>query len=106
MSKTFLQLVIPKVDSELQAPPCTKVDPELFFPTSESSEYQAQIRAAKTVCRRCPIATRLACLEFGLETEDKHAILGGTTPGERFVIRNKRIARAERDAAQREKKAA
>lgn len=97
MSKTFLQLVIPKIDSELQAPPCTKRDPELFFPVSYQGGYEQQIKEAKAVCRSCPIATRIACLEFALETGDQHAILGETTPGERYVIRSKRIARAERD---------
>jgi WhiB family redox-sensing transcriptional regulator len=103
MSKTFLTLVIPAPGSNTQPPPCTNEDPELFFPTSESPDYQPQIRRAKAVCRKCPITTKTNCLEFALETGDKHAILGGTTPSERNVIHAKRIKRAEREAARRER---
>lgn len=103
MSKTFLSLVIPLPDSGQKPPPCTTEEPELFFPTSEGVEYQHQIRQAKAVCRKCPLATKANCLEFALETGDKWAILGGTTPSERTVIHAKRIKRAEREAARRER---
>ena len=103
MSKTFLQLVIPLPDSGTPAPPCTNEDPELFFPDSEIPEHQPQIARAKAVCRKCPTETRINCLEFALETGDKFAILGGTTPSERNSIHAKRIKKAERDAARKER---
>ena len=106
MSKTFLALVMPLPDSGQKPPPCTNEDPELFFPTSESPNYAAQIREAKAVCRKCPINTRNNCLEFALETGDKWAILGGTTPSEREVMRQRRHRKAEvearREAVRRE----
>lgn len=91
MSKTFLRLVIPLPDSGQMAPPCTNEDPELFFPTSEAPDYQPQIRQAKDVCRNCPM--KFACLEFALDTNDKWAILGGTTPSERTALQARRDAR-------------
>lgn len=104
MSKAFLTLVIPSPASGQKPPPCTSEEPELFFPTSEGPEYQHQIRQAKAVCRKCPLATKLNCLEFALETNDKWAILGGTTPSERSVIHAKRLKKAERDEARRARK--
>lgn len=91
MSKAILTLVIPEPGSGQKPPPCTKEDPELFFPTSEAPDYQPQIRRAKAVCRKCPM--KFACLEFALETGDKWAILGGTTPSERTVLQQRRAAR-------------
>jgi WhiB family redox-sensing transcriptional regulator len=78
--KTFLQLVTN------ERPPCTKEDPELFFPISYmTDDYRFQIQQAKAVCKSCPIAA--ACLEFALDVEDGFAILGGMTPGERQRIK-------------------
>ena len=104
MSKTFLTLVIPAPDSGQQPPPCTNEEPELFFPDSEIPEHQPQIAQAKAVCRKCPITTRVNCLEFALETGDKWAILGGTTPSERNAIHAKRIKKAEREAKRKYQK--
>lgn len=93
MSKTFLSLVIPAPDSGTQPPPCTKEEPELFFPLSYTEGHEYQIEEAKAVCRGCPL--KFACLEFALDTGDKYAILGGTTPPEREAMRQKRAARDE-----------
>lgn len=91
-SKAFLQ----KIADE--PPPCVLIgDPELFFPTSYGDEYRFQIRQAKEVCRNCPLIA--ACLEFALETGDQHAVIAGTTPAERDIIRKRRNEREERRAA-------
>jgi WhiB family redox-sensing transcriptional regulator len=88
--KTFLQLVAN------EKPPCTKEDPELFFPISYMGGDDFQIRQAKAVCKSCPIA--VACLEFALEVEDGFAILGGMTPGERQRIKFQQSFRQRRAA--------
>lgn len=88
-SKSFLQAVADTL------PPCTSEDPELFFP-SYHEENIFQIKQAKAVCRKCNISN--ACLEFALETGDRYAVLGGTTPAERDTMR-KRMAEQERRAA-------
>ena len=101
MSKTFLRLVIPEPDSGVKPPPCTNEEPELFFPDSEIADHQHQIRQAKAVCRKCPMIAN--CLEFALETGDKWAILGGTTPSERTVIQQRRQRKAEREEKRKRK---
>lgn len=68
---------------------CTNVDPEIFFPTITSAYNSAEgvvpvgysAAAAKRICRGCPVIGE--CLQFALDTGDKHAILAGTTPEER-----------------------
>lgn len=97
MSKDILKLVIPEPGTGVAPPPCTNEDPELFFPDSEAEHNQLQIKQAKAVCRKCPM--KFACLEFALETDDKWAILGGTTPSERSALqarRDKQKSRSEK----------
>jgi WhiB family redox-sensing transcriptional regulator len=91
-SKSFLRLVM---DEENPAP-CTKEDPELFHPVSYQGGNDLQIKQAKAVCKVCPITTRLACLEYAMETGDQYGIFGATTPLERDDIRRKRAERAQR----------
>jgi WhiB family redox-sensing transcriptional regulator len=79
-TKAFLQAV---ADTP---PPCTSRDPELFFP-NYSNESLFAVKMAKKVCATCPLMN--ACFEFGLETEDGYAILGGTTPAERTAIKKR-----------------
>lgn len=76
-SKTFLQLV------QDTPPPCTEVDPELFFRGGNQHHNETHEQEAKAVCRKCPIHMRKACLDFAIETDDQWAILGGKTPTER-----------------------
>lgn len=91
-SKAFLQ----KVADE--PPPCVTVnDPEMFFPKGWGDEHTFQIKQAKRVCSKCPLIAD--CLEFALETEDQHAILAMTTPGDRAGIIRRREERKERRAA-------
>jgi WhiB family redox-sensing transcriptional regulator len=75
--KGFLQMV---TDTP---PPCTKVDPELFFAAADQTTTIRNALAAKKVCATCPLI--FACLRFALETNDQFAILGGKTPNERAV---------------------
>lgn len=54
------------------------IDPELFFPVSDSAP---QVAAAKVVCARCPVVAR--CLDWALRAGEPVGIWGGTTPEER-----------------------
>lgn len=56
--------------------PCTRVDPEVFFPDpSESAE------PARQVCRGCGV--RAQCLEFALANDVRFGVWGGLSEAER-----------------------
>lgn len=64
---------------------CRDQDPELFFPAAtDGPAYEAQVAAAKSVCRRCPV--RVACLRDALQRVP-HGIAGGLTESERRAVR-------------------
>lgn len=92
-SKAFLRQIVD------EPPPCTDEDPELFSPISYNGEHEFQVRLAKSVCRKCPLSIKAGCLEFALETNDQHTVMGGTTPSEREVIRKRRAKNEERRQA-------
>lgn len=77
--KAFLELII--TDTK---PACVEVgvEPEWFFPVGPAREIHEEL--AKQVCQRCPVATE--CLQFGIDTGDAWAIMGGMTPEERRVF--------------------
>ena len=89
-------------------PPCSQVDPELFFPKEEefhgilvSSNYYDEA-GAKKVCEPCPYKAR--CLEYALSEGEKIiGIWGGTTEGERRRIR-RQIASARNRSGKKEVK--
>lgn len=62
------------------------VDPELFFPVSESGPAAGQVAAAKAVCAGCPVAGD--CLGWALRAGEATGIWGGTTPAERRLLRD------------------
>ncbi|RWZ78425.1 MAG: WhiB family transcriptional regulator [Candidatus Microsaccharimonas sossegonensis] len=67
---------------------CAKTDPELFFPTGETSKHDLdQIQGAKAFCVRCLVKER--CLEYALETHQAFGVWGGMSTAERkaFVRR-------------------
>lgn len=99
--KDFLQLLNDKADAGEPAP-CTTQEPEMFFPhmTPSVPENAQAIEDAKAVCRNCPIIAN--CLEFAMETEDKWAIMGGTSPADRTLIAMKRESRREKQRRQNE----
>ena len=75
--KAFLELIITD-----KKPACVGVEPELFFPIGPDRELHETL--AKQVCARCPVARE--CLQFGIETGDNWAIMGGMTPEERRLL--------------------
>ena len=56
---------------------CRTADPEIFHAPDRAE-------AAKGYCRSCAVTT--ACLAWALEINDTHAVLGGTTAGERAAM--------------------
>lgn len=74
-------------------------DPELFFPVGGSGPALRDVREAKAVCCRCPVATQ--CLEWALETEQSTGVWGGTSETERAAL-----SRASRRRARNAKRRA
>jgi WhiB family redox-sensing transcriptional regulator len=62
------------------------IDPEWFFPLTESGAGARQVAAAKAVCARCPVAAQ--CLAWAAGTGEPAGIWGGTTPEERRLLRH------------------
>lgn len=61
-------------------------DPNMFFPFGADIPYMSETvcREAKKLCASCPV--KQECLEWALEHEE-HGIWGGSTPGERRLLR-------------------
>lgn len=69
---------------------CRGTDPEAFFPTAEDGPvYDAQVAAAKAICRGCPV--RAECLEEAL-ARMPFGVAGGLTPEERRGARPPRVS--------------
>lgn len=66
------------------------IDPELFFPVSESGSAVPQIAAAQAVCARCPVAAD--CLASALRAGEPSGIWGGTTSAERRLLRREQLS--------------
>jgi WhiB family transcriptional regulator, redox-sensing transcriptional regulator len=60
---------------------CLSVDPELFFPISDSGPSLSQVTRAKAVCAGCEVQPE--CLAFAVRTRQNHGIWGGMTKDER-----------------------
>jgi WhiB family transcriptional regulator, redox-sensing transcriptional regulator len=63
---------------------CRSAEPELFFPISSKGRSEADAARARRVCQSCPV--RAACLEYALETRQRHGIWGGLTEDERHQL--------------------
>lgn len=68
---------------------CLEVDPEMFFPKSESDGRTpaSQIADAVKVCAGCPVADQ--CLAYALRNREEHGIWGGLT-GRQLTRLNRR----------------
>lgn len=65
---------------------CRGSSPEIFYP---SPDDDSEAELAKAVCEGCPV--RQPCLEFALNTREKHGVWGGLTERERRrVLRQRR----------------
>ncbi|MCX5052485.1 MULTISPECIES: WhiB family transcriptional regulator [unclassified Streptomyces] len=72
---------------------CLRVDPELFFPISNSGPTLRQIDDAKAVCGRCPVARQ--CLDWAVRVGQVDGIWGGTTESERRAMRGRELPRTQ-----------
>ena len=66
---------------------CRDEDPELFFPTGNSGPALHQIREAKSVCRRCPVAS--TCLTWALSSGQDAGVWGGMSEDERRALKRR-----------------
>ena len=66
---------------------CRDVDADLFFPAGNTGAAVGHIKAAKAVCRRCPV--QAACLRFALETHQEAGVWGGQDEDERRKLRRR-----------------
>ena len=66
------------------------IDPETFSPVDAGSAYSPGARAAKAICRHCPVVRD--CLLDALDGGDDHTIRGGLTARERRQLRNRSAA--------------
>ncbi|MDD7942567.1 WhiB family transcriptional regulator [Actinomycetospora lutea] len=70
---------------------CRNHDPELFFPPDDgqglddAAAVQAQVAAARHVCRFCPVQRE--CLAWALDSGEDHGVWAATIPGERRLMR-------------------
>lgn len=70
---------------------CRRVDPETFFPVSETGEQEA-----KAVCAGCPVQAR--CREWALATGQDAGVWGGLTDTERRALKRDQVAAPRRTA--------
>lgn len=67
----------------IQNPPCSEVDPNIFYPEGDGSH--AKTMQAKRICGSCPLV--ISCLNTALANNEEYGIWGGSTPAERKAIR-------------------
>ncbi|MDP9846654.1 WhiB family redox-sensing transcriptional regulator [Streptosporangium lutulentum] len=61
---------------------CREIDPEVFFPLTQSAEHEAR---AKAVCERCPVLKE--CRAYAIREGEPEGIWGGLTVKERRGLR-------------------
>lgn len=76
---------------------CREVDADLFFPVGTTGNAVVQISNAKAVCNAC--ASKDACLEFALMTNQDSGVWGGKSEEERRAMRRLRAANRKAKAA-------
>ena len=60
---------------------CRDADPELFFPEDHPLSARTRVKAAKLICRSCPVSA--TCLNWALADGQEAGIWGGLTEYER-----------------------
>ena len=71
---------------------CLDYHPDLWF-----SDNRNAIDRAKEICAGCPV--RDLCLQWALDTRERHGVFGGQTFGERANILRRAKYQADRGAA-------
>lgn len=57
--------------------PCTKVEPDTFFPDLPGNGVYGQVQAAAQVCATCPSATRAKCAQRAIDGNDYYGVWAG-----------------------------
>ena len=75
---------------------CRDADPELFFPDADTRSARERVKAARLICRCCPV--RVTCLSWALASGQEAGIWGGLTEDERRRLhrRGSRVREAHR----------
>ncbi|HMD92459.1 MAG TPA: WhiB family transcriptional regulator [Trebonia sp.] len=68
---------------------CQDADPELFFPDGDMGSARARAKAAKLICRGCPV--RATCLSWVLANGQEAGIWGGLTEDERRRLHRRAV---------------
>ena len=76
------------VKNEIVNAPCQEkgVDPETFFPDPTDT---AKIHLAKSICGKCDVVTKSACLSFAFTHSINYGVFGGLTEDERKSVKRK-----------------
>lgn len=83
-----MSLNLPKPPSWVEDAICKPDDDWAFFPAHGGPDHA---QAAKTICRRCPVA--LACLTYALDFGPRlEGVWGGTTAEERRAALERRAS--------------
>lgn len=72
---------------------CATESPDDFFPVGTGPSARAQARRAKAVCAECVVRDR--CLQWALENDIRHGVLGGLDEEERVALRAPRPRSAD-----------
>ena len=64
--------------------------PDAFFIDEGDPNVRYKTKVAKEICSHCPI--RFLCLEYALESKERHGIWGGMSVPERDSLRKRRQA--------------
>lgn len=67
--------------------PCSKGDPEIFFPDPADENARFKEQVAKDICATCPYV--LECLSWALHHPDEQGIWGGANEKERRSTRRR-----------------
>ena len=69
---------------------CTGVFTELFFYANKQGHSENDVKAGLEICSTCPVTKQ--CLKFAFDTDDRFAVLGGTTPAQRRMMLGRETA--------------
>ena len=81
---------MPAPHSWMERAACTGMFTELFFYQSGPGHTEIDVKAGLDTCRTCPVTQQ--CLKFAFDTDDRFAVLGGTTPAQRRMMLGRETA--------------
>ena len=71
---------------------CRGAPAEIFTPEERfgpGRKSEKKWLEGKKVCSRCPV--KQECLDYAYAIEDRHALMGGLTPQERYNVRHRAV---------------